>query len=141
MSLKYPKVVVNRSVPPFNLTRKVEIIILRKGEGQWVHGRWVDGLETEFTIEANVQPAKGYELIPMPEADRSKDWIKVYSVDRLNSVQEGDAIPADIVIWEGNRYQVYNCKTYRMGVLDHTKSMCVRLPETPQDQASYPDGP
>ncbi len=135
MTLKYPKVVVNRSVIPLNLTHRTPISILRKTEGEWVHGRWVDGIETTLTIEANVQPAKGYELILMPEADRSKDWIKVYCKEVLNTVEEGNGIPADVVVWQGKKYQVFNCKTYRMGILDHTKAMCVRLPETPQNMA------
>lgn len=100
-----------------------------------MNGRWVDGVEQELSIEANVQPLRGHELQNLPESERSKDSIKVYCVETLNTVEEVGQTKADIVVWEGKRWQAIRTMTYKMGVLDHTKTICYRLPETPQNMA------
>ena len=88
-------------------------------------------------MEANVQPLRGHELLSLPESDRTKDSIKVYCVETLNTLSEVGQTKADLVIWEGKKYQAIRPMTYKMGVLDHTKTICYRLPETPQNQAAY----
>lgn len=132
---------LGRTVPTFLLTHKVPISILRKSVGSWVDGYWVEGVETVVPIEANVQPMRGHELLALPESDRTKDSIKVYCVETLKTLEEGDATTADNIIWDGKRYQAIKTQTYKMGVLDHTKTICYRLPETPQNQASYTPPP
>ena len=128
-----PNSKIDRSVPQFLLTRKTSITVLRQGAGSWVKGRWVDGTEAELPIEANVQPLRGHELQNLPESERSKDSIKVYCVETLNTAEEVGKTKADIVVWEGKRWQAIRTMTYKMGVLDHTKTICYRLPETPQN--------
>lgn len=131
-----PNSKIGRTVPQFLLTHKTPITVLRQGAGSWVNGRWVDSGETELPIEANVQPLRGHELLTLPESDRSKASIKVYCVDTLNTVEEVGQTKADIIVWEGKRWQAIRTMTYKMGVLDHTKTICYRLPETPQNMAS-----
>lgn len=128
---------IGRTVPNFLLTHKVPITVLRKGEGAWVDGYWVDGVETPIEIEANVQPLKGHELMSLPEADRTKESIKVYGEATLRTLSEVGQTKADLIIWEGKKYQAVKTLTYKMGILDHTKTICYRLPETPQNQAVY----
>lgn len=123
------------TTPQFILTKKIPVTIIRKGEGQWVKGRWVEGVEEELEIEANVQPMRGHELVVLPEADRTKDSIKVYSVERLRTTEEVEQKDADIVVWEGKHYRAVKTMTYKMGVLDHTKTICVRYPTTPDNMA------
>lgn len=130
-----PNSKIGRTVPQFLLTHKIPITVLRQGVGGWVNGRWVDGVEVELPIEANVQPLKGHELQNLPESERSKASIKVYCVETLNTVEEVGQTKADIVVWEGKRWQAIRTMTYKMGVLDHTKTICYRLPETPQNMA------
>lgn len=128
---------LGRTIPTFALTHKVPITIVRKTEGEWADGYWEEGVEIDLTIEANVQPMRGHELLTLPESDRTRDSIKVYCVETLKTLNEGDATTADHIIWDGKRYQAIRTMTYKMGVLDHTKTICYRLPETPQDKAAY----
>lgn len=128
---------LNRSYPKFLLTRKLTIPILRSSPGEYIEGHWVPGEVTEITIEANVQPMRGWELQALPESDRSKESIKVYTESTLKTVEEVGATMADIAVWGGKKFQVIRAVTYRMGILDHTKAICYRLPETPDDLASY----
>ena len=131
MSLKYPKVNRGTSVPPFQLTKSVMIDVERAGTQGYYdeNGRWVEATRVVVSMGANVQPAKGWDLLKFPEADRSEDWIKVYTRDNVNTLYEGDGgVEADIVIWNSKRYQVKNAMTYQMGILNHTKALAVRLP-------------
>lgn len=131
MSLKYPKVQRGVSTPPFQLTRKTLIDVERAGTGGYhdENGRWVPAPRVVLSVEANVQPAKGYDLLIVPEADRSEEWIKVYTAETLYTLYEGaGGFEADVVIWNNKRYQVKTTHTYQMGVLDHTKALAVRLP-------------
>lgn len=133
--LLFPKRAPAITTPSFILTKKLPITILRKTEGEWIKGRWVEGRAEEIEIEANVQPMRGHELVVLPEADRTKDSIKVYSVERLRTVEEVKQEEADIVVWEGKHYRAVKTMTYKMGVLNHTKTVCVRYPTTPDNLA------
>lgn len=131
-----PNSKIGRTTPQFLLTHKLPITVKRYGEGSWVDGYFVNSVETTLNIEANVQPLKGRELLTLPEADRTKESIKVYCVETLNTVEEVGQKKADIIIWEGKRFQAIKPMTYKMGVLDHTKTICYRLPETPQNMTA-----
>ena len=124
------------TTPSFLLTHKTPIQIERTSPGNWVKGRWVEGLTTVINIEANVQPMRGHELVVLPEADRTKDSIKVYSVEHIDTVEDVKQEQADVVIWNGKRYKAIKSMQYQMGILNHTKTICVRLPETPDNLAS-----
>lgn len=131
MTLKYPKVERGASTPPFQLTKKITIQIERAGtEGHYDdNGRWVEAARVLVPMEANVQPAKGHDLWVMPESDRSEDWIKVYTSEPLNTLYEGvGGVEADIILWNNKRYQAKTTQTYQMGILNHTKTLAVRLP-------------
>lgn len=124
------------TTPKFQLTKKIPITILRALPGTWVNGRWVAGSVVNVEIEANVQPMRGHELVVLPESDRTKESIKVYCVETLQTVEEVKQEEADIVVWNGKKFRATKTMTYKMGVLDHTKTICVRLPETPQNKAN-----
>lgn len=132
-----PNSKLGRTTPQFLLTHKVPITVIRKSAGAWVDGYWVDGIDIELSVEANVQPLRGHELLSLPESQRTRDNIKVYCVETLRTVEEVGATKADEIIWEGKRFQATKTFTYKMGVLDHTKTVCFRLPETPQNLAEY----
>ena len=61
-------------------------------------------IETDFTINASIQPTSGKELDFLPESAFLTESIKIFSKEQLTS-----AIPSgygDIVIFNGVRYQV-----------------------------------
>lgn len=129
MTLKYPKQTVQRSNVKFQLTHSIPVEVKRFSPGVYVKGVWQDGVAEVIPIFANVQPLKGHELVTMPESDRTKDWIKLYTVTPLYPVKEGEeSHSGDVVMWEGNEYQVVKVFPYKMGVLDHIKVLACRLP-------------
>lgn len=135
MSLKYPAVPRPASIPRFILTHLVDAVRLRPAQGSYVDGVWVEGVESSETIRINIQPMRGYELMSMPEADRSREWIKFYTTADIQGIKEGDlSTPApkspDRIIWDGRTFEVSRVSTYKMGVLDHTKAIAARVPES-----------
>jgi|SRR3990172_5373018 len=120
--------------PTFLLTKKIPITIYRRTEGAYVNGRWVEGTTVELPIEGNIQPAKPYELLQMPEADRSRAWFKVYTATALRTMKEGTGgYDADEFVWKGDRYKVMKVDdwTSGMSILEHAKAWCVRIELTP----------
>lgn len=139
--LLHPKRTSMLSTPKFTFTRKLPIKIIRFSPGEYIKGKWVDGSNQEIELEGNVQPMRGHELLTLPESDRTKDVIKVYTVESLKTLDERTKTKADLVIWNDLVYQIVKTMTYQMGVLNHTKSIAVRMPLTPEDYGSYNDSP
>jgi hypothetical protein len=115
--------------PNFQLTHKIPISISRVTPGAYVGGRWVEGTPLPIEIQGNLQPLRFHEIMQLPESDRTKEWIKVYSAEEMYTSVEGvDGRQADIIHWEGKDYKVMRCRHYVMGVLDHFHSLAAREP-------------
>lgn len=114
--------------PNFLLTKKIPLTVLRSTQGSYVDGEWVEGTETSIPVEVNIQPFRDSELMLLPEADRSKEWYKLYCADELRTAKQGaSGWEADEFIWEGDRYKVMKSKYYSMGILDHWKIHAARV--------------
>lgn len=119
---------VKRTRPTFSLTNKVNIPLIVK-TGVWEKGKWVEVVSDEpLTFEGNVQPLRYHEIIQMPEADRTKEWIKIYTTYEVRTSQEPspDGVVADHIEWEEKNFKVMSVQTYKMGILDHTKILAAR---------------
>lgn len=115
------------STPLFLSVNKVTITVKRASVGEYVNSRWQAGETTEFTIEANVQPnLSGRDIKMLPEGDRSKKTIKLYTVTDINVSEQAELLEGDKVLWKSEWYSVRATFPYSMGVLDHTKAICVR---------------
>jgi hypothetical protein len=120
--------------PQFLLTHKIPVEITRTTADTYVDGDPVPGTSTTFTTMVNIQPVKPYEILMVPESDRTRSWWKVYSADVLRTLREGvDGWSADTFQWKGDTYKVMRVDdwTSGMSILEHTKSWCVRLERTP----------
>lgn len=120
--------------PGFLLTGKTTLTIKRQGAGSYVNGRWVDGttVTPAPTITANVQPANTRDLLLLPESERTKEWVKVYTSDVIRTMNEGaGGWAADEFTWNGYVYKVMRVKRYQMGVLDHYMALAARVELTP----------
>lgn len=109
-----------RSTPSFSLTGKVKVKVLREGQVVIVKGRPVKQEAELIEVDGNVQPLKFKEVMALPEVERTREWIKIYSADKLRSLEETeDGNQPDTILWNGFRYRVMKCHQYQMGVLDH----------------------
>ena len=115
--------------PQFLLTKKIPLTIYRtSAQGTYVDGEWVEGTAVEVVREVNIQPFKDEELLLLPEADRSREWYKLYCAEDLIADKPGaSGTIADEFIWNGDRYKVMKVKRYQMQTLDHFRAMASRL--------------
>lgn len=96
-----------------NLTGQA-IVITRKAAGSYVLGRWVEGVETAYSVEANVQPLNGHELLQLPEGDRLRENKKIYTAFPVQN--------NDILTLGGKTWQVQNAMDWSNHPLPHYKA-------------------
>lgn len=113
--------------PGFLLTKKIPLNLLRKTAGSYVDGEWVEGTQTTVPIEVNIQPLKEAELMLLPEADRGKQWWKMYSASEIRMDKQGTSgWSADEFVYQGDRYKVMKVENTSMGILNHWKALAAR---------------
>lgn len=118
--------------PRFLLTKTVSIGIIRKTQGSYVDGDWVEGTSVTVPTEVNIQPLREDEILLLPEAERTKEWYKLYSADELRTAKEGvSGYGADEFEWNGELYRIMKVRCYQMQTLDHFKAMAARINITP----------
>ena len=66
--------------------------------------------ESAFNITASIQPTSGRELYFMPESAMLTENITIFSKEKLVSAAQNGY--GDIVIYQGQRYQVAKVKTW-----------------------------
>lgn len=116
--------------PLFLSTGRVTLDITRRAAATYDRGRPVPGVETIVQVVCNVQPVlKSTDTMLLPEADRSKACLKVYSKGgEIKQLKEGpDGWAADRFMWQGDLYEVMKVINYAMGVLNHYKAICMRV--------------
>ncbi len=118
--------------PTFLLTKSIALTVYRKTQGSYVNGDWVEGTEAEIIRTVNIQPLKPNEILMLPEAERTRQWWKVYSDEDLRTDKEGaSGYSADEFIYQGERYKVMKVSNYAMGILNHHKALATRIELTP----------
>ena len=114
--------------PGFLLTKKIPLTLIRSAAGSYVDGEWVEGTETNVSIDVNIQPLKEAELLLLPEADRGKQWWKMYSASEIRMDKQGTSgWSADEFVYQGDRYKVMKVENYAMSILNHYKALAARM--------------
>lgn len=110
------------------LNGQVKVVVTRKVGGEYVNGIWVKPNPTTLTITANIQPViKSTEVSLLPEGDRSKEVVKLYTTTQLFQRREGSSpIEGDLISWNGKTFEVVKVVNFQMGILDHYRAVCVR---------------
>lgn len=110
--------------------------LITRAAGEWVDGRWVEGQETESTVQASIQPAKKEDydqLQAMAEGRRVESAVRVYARSRLK-VAGDSASNGDLVVYNGARYLVTAGSDWNMGMrgVNHYRYLAVR--QKPPDE-------
>lgn len=103
---------------------KNETVSIRRGSaGRYVKGFYVPGKDTTFSIKASVQPLVGDELLQLPESDRRREWLEVFS--------ESEMKPDDIMIRRCVEYEVRSVEPWNdfdgFGDLNHYAAKVARI--------------
>lgn len=120
--------------PPLLLVGNVSLTVTRQAAGSYTAGRFTPGSTSVVTVKANVQPVlKSTDTLLLPEADRSKAVLKVYTDGaELRQLKEGPGgWGADRFTWEGEVFEVMKVISYNTGnQLRHYKALCARVEQT-----------
>jgi len=123
----------------FSLIKFSDVEVTRRSVGEYVDGDWIEGTTETFIAQLKVQPVKPFELMQLPESERSREWLKVYcNTHNLRSQVEGaggwdaDEFPWPSVV-DGKDYVFKVMKTYRFkdSAIDHWKGWAYRTDLTP----------
>lgn len=79
----------------------------RFGAGTRVKGVWTNGdLAAPVTFTASIQPLTYADTMKLPEGERTKDYVRIYTTTQLRQTSEQDKTKGDIVDFKGRRYEV-----------------------------------
>lgn len=82
------------------------VTIQSSAAGSYVDGVWVQPARTSFGITASVQPMTPKEVLLLPEGDRQKETMKLYSTYRFKVQKDGSMEQSDQVVIDGRTYMV-----------------------------------
>jgi hypothetical protein len=105
-----------------------DVTVTRPSGGSYVSGRWVDGLNSSLAIVASVQPdrARPNELLHLPEGDRAREGIRLYTETSLRTSNEADGTPADLIEWQGEQWEVVRVESWPLHI-SHYKVLALRI--------------
>lgn len=79
------------------------------------------GEDTEFTIMASLQPVTGSDIKLLPENRREEELTKIYTDTELFGAIKGSDGNCDIVIINGDEYEVVKTLPWQNNVISHHK--------------------
>jgi hypothetical protein len=101
-----------------DLLSMMTVQIRRQPRGRFIHGHYEPGPESEFEINASVQPLGGRELMQLPEGDRKRQPKMVFTKSRLQ--------PNDIMLYECNRYEIQKVEDWTKFCTGHYRAWALR---------------
>lgn len=84
-----------------------------------------NGVDTEIPVAStfigSVQPTTGKDIESLPSGRGDLGMVKIYSDTELNVSVEGSNTPGDIVVWQGQRWQVVHEMKFQNSLINHYK--------------------
>ena len=82
------------------------VSVTRVWSGGYVNGSYVAGAPTVLTPVMSIQPMGGKELLNLPEAQRTRRFVRGYTAIELFTAEQAPSKKADVVISDGVTYEV-----------------------------------
>lgn len=108
------------------------VTVTRYTAGSYTNGVWSDGGSSTFTAVMSIQPLKGQELLKLPEAERTMNYMKGYSSVELKTSSQNGQTKADVVTYQGKDYEVQAVESWRSTASIVAPYWKVRLAEVNQ---------
>jgi len=93
-------------------------------------GKHSEGTSSTSTIRASVQPAKGDQLLRLPDGVREKGAVEVITPNEVRTSNENDSTSGDRITWQGEQWEVQlvdDFATHHSGDLAHYEALAVRM--------------
>lgn len=103
-----------------------DVTLTRYAAGSWVSGNYVEGAGTDSTIRMSVQPLSGKDLLNLPEAQRTRRWMKGYTATAMMVCSESSKQRADRVAYDDTVFEVQTVERWR-GDLNHFKVLMAEV--------------
>lgn len=102
--------------------------ITRSAAGSYVDGRFVDGATEEISIVASIQQDRPRpdELLHLPESDRTREAVRIYTNTALRTANETNGTIADYLTWDGEQWEVVKVESWVLGIV-HYKAIALRV--------------
>lgn len=114
---------INVRVPAKFMRR---IILRRYSAGAYSDGVWIDGANTDTTIQASVQPLTSNELRLLPEGDRGKRGWKIFSNTQF-SLGSDSGVKSDELIIDGITFRISDKEDFQ--VFGHSEAIFIEATE------------
>lgn len=95
--------------------------------GTFIKGAYTKGESIIRNIKVNVQPVKPTEMLLLPEAQRTRETIKIFSTDALRPVEQTESKSADRITYNNVVYEVVSTKDWSLSALPHYVSLVQRI--------------
>ena len=102
---------------------RTSITASRKSAGAYVDGVWVEGSETAFTFYGSIQPLIGKDMLSLPEGRRNRETYLIYTSTQLMSVDVDGQENPDIIVINGNDFEIINVESWQNGIYNHYKAI------------------
>lgn len=101
------------------------LTIIRKGQGDYVNGNWVNGVDSNINIKAVIQNANPDDLILLPEGTRTTEAVKIHTTSLVKTVSEVGETDADQFNYNGYKYRIYDVFDRQIG--NYFKAIAIRI--------------
>jgi hypothetical protein len=93
--------------------------VRRRNPGSYVDGDWVpSGTYTDYEMIASIQPINGRELEILPEGQRTKEAVRIYTKFGLQQAVEQQNVKGDLVSYRGRQYEVHKVEPWEIASWD-----------------------
>lgn len=102
--------------------------VKRFDPGEYIDGHYIEGVESLFEIIASIQPLSSYEMLQLPEGQRTKEAVKVYTPTGLRQTIESQQVKGDRISYKGRLYEVQKVSTWETFTdIPHFKAVAVMV--------------
>lgn len=114
-----PILVPTIAAPGLDLLAGDTISVTSRSGGSYAQGRWISASPTTITgIAATVQPAKGRDLLRLPENRRNLEAVRIITRTPLSAGDKSVGREADRVIFLGRQYEVEHAAEWSVVFVD-----------------------
>lgn len=89
------------------------VVVTRRGAPTVTKGRVTPPTPTTYSVNANVQPLSGSELLRLPEGLRTRETVALWTDVDLRTADESAGVLADTVAINGRTYEVELVEDWR----------------------------